>query len=75
MSFGDFAIDSFFNPINGINNLISPFFLHSINGPLELSINNPNKQESLFLQGLNRYFLNELITKTLILYGHSSGRL
>ena len=64
MSFSNFIINSFFNPIYCINNFISPLFLHRVDCPLKLCVYYPYKKKSLFLQFCYRNLLDQLVTQT-----------
>lgn len=62
VSFGDFPIYSFLDPIDWIDNFVAPFSFHGVDSPLELGIDYPYKQEAFLLQFLNRYLLDQVIT-------------
>lgn len=72
VSLCDLAIDCLLDPVDVIDYLVAPFLLHDVDRPLELGIDDPNEQKSLFLQQLNGDVFDGLIAETGVLNGHSS---
>ncbi len=76
VAFGNFSINCFLNPGNGVNNFVTPYFFHQVDCKCVFSVDGPNdKQPTVFLNFRDRYFLDILIVKAVILDGDASGRL
>jgi len=61
MALGYFPIDCLLDPVDGVDYLVAPSFLHHVDRPLEFSVDHPDEEESLLLQHGDGDLLDGLI--------------